>query len=357
MCAIVSKFGGSSTANARRFEQILSIIRRSPQRRCVVLSAPGTDETHAQKVTAMLERCWQMRGQPAELEGAVDAVVHRYACIAQALSIHDVSQFCREEILNALYISRDHTLSRGEYLCAWLFSEFSGFAMLDARELVSFDERSGAVDIDGTLSRFSRVDLSRGPVVLPGFYGSDGTGRVVTFPRNGSDITGALAAAGVGARLYENWTDVPGLMTADPAIVPGARLIRQVGYRQMRQLARCGAQVLHPACLDPVAMAGIPTRLRCTQAPDSFGTLIDEHCNAAQPCLVGKLDAPLPEGCDSALPLARICVFGIREGVVAREAEKMSARFIEGRRDHTRVYFDHRMYESALRGLHQRLLG
>ena len=103
---------------------------------------------------------------------------------------------------------------------------------------------------------------------------NDPLGRIVTFPRNGSDITGALVAAGIGAALYENWTDVPGLMTGDPDTDPEARVIPEIRYADMRKISRSGARVLHPDCLDAVEAAGIPTRIRCTLRPDLPGTLI-----------------------------------------------------------------------------------
>ena len=286
MGCIVCKFGGSSTANGAMLRRVLDILRASPARRCVVLSAPGTDADHGEKVTALLERCWDADGKGPILQ----KIVERYGAIADALSVPGFRDTVKREIEAALGVSRDCLLSRGEYLCALLFSRFSRFPMIDAAKLVAFDA-SGELDEAGTQQNFaSLAGAVNCPVIVPGFYGVDEGGRVHTFPRNGSDITGALAAAGMGAGLYENWTDVPGLMTADPELVPDARLIRQVGYRQMRMLARAGARVLHPACLDPVAMAGIPTRLRCTEQPDSFGTLIDEKVEGIAPCVAGRVE-------------------------------------------------------------------
>ena len=356
MRPIVSKFGGSSTASAERFRQILSIVRQSHARRCVVLSAPGADEAHAIKVTSLLDRCWQQRKAPHRLEGTVAEVVDRFGGIAGDLSAFDIRPLCAEEIGRALYISRDHTLSRGEYLCAALVSAWSGFEALDAAKVVAFDA-AGRLDEGRTLNLIREATRdAAGPVVLPGFYGADPSGRIVTFPRNGSDITGALAAAAMEAGLYENWTDVPGLMTADPAVVPGARLIRQISYRQMRRLARAGARVLHPACLDPVAQAGIPTRLRCTGDPGSFGTLIDDHCVEVVPCLVGCKNAEPPRGCEEKRPLCCVTAFGLRAGDVRRAARRVSPVALSPGRDCTSVYALRADYGEALRMLHRALL-
>ncbi|MBR1821521.1 MAG: aspartate kinase, partial [Clostridia bacterium] len=269
MPILVSKFGGSSTANADCFRRVLEIVRASPSRRCVVLSAPGTDAAHGEKVTALLADCWRLRDDNYERDAAIKRVVSRFAEIAKALGVAGFDAIAAREIEEALSVSEARALSRGEYLCAKLFSRFSGIPMADASEVVVFDS-AGDLDTERTLARFIGLSRKHDRVIVPGFYGADPSGRVRVFPRNGSDITGALAAAGMGAGLYENWTDVPGLMTADPDIAPRARLVPQVSYRQMRALARAGAQVLHPACLDPVVLAGIPTRLRCTMRPESF---------------------------------------------------------------------------------------
>ncbi len=356
MRPIVSKFGGSSTANADCFRQILSIVRQSPARRCVVLSAPGADAEHASKVTSLLDRCWQQRRTPQKLETNLSMVIERFSEIARDLSTFDIRALCAHEIERALYISRDHTLSRGEFLCACLFSAWSGLMALDASKVVAFD-RTGRLDEPGTLTLIREAARkAAGPVVMPGFYGADPSGRIVTFPRNGSDITGALAAAGMEAGLYENWTDVPGLMTADPAIVPSARLIRQISYRQMRQLARSGARVLHPACLDPVAQAGIPTRLRCTCDPESFGTLIDDHCGELAACLAGCRAAEPPRGCNETRALCCVTAYGLRARDVRRAARQVCPVAVEVGREQVAVYAERDGYEQTLRTLHAALL-
>ena len=157
--------------------------------------------------------------------------------------------------------------------CAWLFSRFTGLPFVDAASLVAFDAQ-GEIDLVKTQYQFSALHAGYARAVIPGFYGAAPDGRIRTFPRNGSDITGALCAAGTGSDLYENWSDVPGLMTADPALDPTAAVVPRISYAAMRRLAEQGVPVLHPDSLSPVARAGIPTRLRCTTAPDAPGTLI-----------------------------------------------------------------------------------
>lgn len=352
MRTIVSKFGGSSTANAAQFARILALVRASPARRCVVLSAPGADANHREKVTSLLEECWNSRADAAALERAVSQVARRYSEIATELSMPDIATLVRREVLYAVSISLAHTLSRGEYLCALLFSRWSDIPMADAEGCIAFDE-GGVLDEARTHKRLEALAAGGRRVILPGFYGANPRGRIVTFPRNGSDITGALAAAGMGAALYENWSDVPGLMTADPSIVPGARLIPQVSYRQMRALSRAGAQVLHPACLDPVAMAGIPTRLRCTQRPRCFGTLIDEHTQRDAPCVVGKREAVLPEAVEK---VSRVAAFGLAEAKVRAAVEALHPLAIDVRPGRVEICIPRANYEAAVRRLHRALI-
>lgn len=354
MRTIVTKFGGSSTANAGQFKRILGIMRASPARRCAVLSAPGVDAAHPDKVTTLLEECWVCRNDAGRLARSIDRVAGRFREIAAALSLADPLDLVRREILNAVEISLPHTLSRGEYLCATLFSRYSGIPMVDAAEVIAFDD---AVDLDCVRTRrgFEAIGNQYGTFILPGFYGADPTGDIRTFPRNGSDITGALAAAGLDAGLYENWTDVDGLMTADPSLVPEARLVPMVGYRQMRAMARAGARVLHPACLDPVAMAGIPTRLRNTMNPACFGTLIDEHCDRVMPALALKADAAPPRSSKGS-PMACITAFGLPEDRVRAASEVWQPKYVECDDLSVRVYVDIDMGRECLRGLHHRLI-
>ena len=351
MGIIVSKFGGSSTASASHLKRIERLVRASPARRCVVLSAPGIDGDHQEKVTAMLERCWKLRKCPAACENAVSAVARRFDDLCRGLELPDMTRTMRRTIDRAISVSLPYTLSRGEYLCALVFARYTGLPMADAADLIAFDG-DGVLDEETTRQNIRRLADFDVPVIVPGFYGADPVGRIRILPRNGSDISGALVAAGLDADLYENWSDVPGLMNADPAIVPNARLIPHIGYRQMRALSRAGARVLHPGCLDPVAMAGIPTRLRDTFHPDSFGTLIDERCERIVPCVAGQPDAYLPDG----RPAAKVTVFGAPGDQVLDAAATLAPLGSIAGKDQTVIYFDQKQYKEALCHLHRELI-
>lgn len=261
MGIIACKFGGTSTAGADMFRRIYEILKQNTDRRYVILSAPGRDGD-AGKVTDALYRAWHDRD--------ISNVVKRFNAIARDLG---VQMDFRGEIEPMLHVSEAATVSRGEYLCAKLFSEWSGLPFADAADVIFFD-KAGQIDYERTYRALRDMAKSFPGAVIPGFYGSGPGGEIVTFPRNGSDITGALVAAGVGAALYENWTDVPGLMTGDPAVDPNARVIPSISYADIRRMSADAAQVLHPDCLDAVERARIPTRIRCTMQPDAPGTLI-----------------------------------------------------------------------------------
>ena len=289
MSIIVSKFGGSSTANAEMFLRIRDILDESESRRYIVLSAPGVCPGCHEKITNLLYQCYEEAASGHDIGQLIQVIQLRFSKIAHDLAIPDIDDLIEMEIRNAVMISPEHTASRGEYLCARLFSQWSGIPMLDASALVAFHQ-DGRLNFGRTIKQFSDMAHDHERLIIPGFYGARPDHSITTFTRNGSDVTGALAAAGVGADLYENWTDVEGFMSADPAIVPSARLNPQVSYRQMRALSRAGARVLHPDCLDPVSLADIPTRLRSTLQPENFGTLITNHFERTVPCVTGKPD-------------------------------------------------------------------
>ena len=359
MGVIAAKFGGSSAADAAGFRRISRIVSQSDQRRIIVLSAPGSAEGQEEKMTELLERCWQRhrRGLPAI--DLVERAARRYDGIARELGLPSVRGAVRREIRRALRAGEADVLSRGESLCAALFSRYTGIPVLDAAQLIAFDE-NGEPDEPRTLRRIERAARENDRFILPGFYGAMPDGSIATFPRNGSDISGALAAAGANAALYENWTDVPGLMTADPGIVPGARLIPQISYRQMRRLARAGAQVLHPECLDPVASAGIPTRLRSTLRPECFGTLIDDRCGGTVPCVAVRTlseEEDVQEGFLRSAGVACATAFGLDAPRVAAAAEAVRPLRVSEERDEARFYVPAECAQAAVRRLHAFLPG
>ena len=167
----------------------------------------------------------------------------------------------------------DYAASRGEFLNGLLLARCLGYEFVDAAELIRFDDR-GRLDEGPTYARIAERLTRDTRAVVPGFYGSDPAGGVKTFSRGGSDVSGAILARGVHAELYENWTDVSGLLMTDPRIVDNPRTIDRLTYRELRELSYSGATVLHDMAVFPVRQAGIPVQIRNTNRPEDPGTQI-----------------------------------------------------------------------------------
>jgi len=148
------------------------------------------------------------------------------------------------------------------------------FEFVDAADWIRFN-MDGSVDKEFSYDALKKLGSGKG-IVIPGFYGAMPDGRIRTFTRGGSDITGALAAAALDADVYENWTDVSGILMADPRIVDDPQPIPEVTYDELRELSYAGAQVLHEGTILPVREKGIPVNIRNTNAPNDRGTFIQE---------------------------------------------------------------------------------
>ena len=278
MSVKVVKFGGSSLADADHFRQVARIIGDDPTRRYVVPSAPGKREKGDTKVTDLLYQCYELikaREPRSVIDAAYDKITARYnAIIADLGMTFDLSGEL-EYVKNAMLHSsgRDYAASRGEYLNAMILAKYLGYEFVDAENVIFFKD-NGTLDEEKTNDALAE-ELSRTPrAVIPGFYGAMPNGTIKTFSRGGSDITGSIVARAVKADLYENWTDVSGFMMADPRIVKDPLIIKEITYRELRELSYMGATVLHEDSIFPVRKAGIPTNIRNTNDPSHPGTMI-----------------------------------------------------------------------------------
>ncbi len=278
---IVCKFGGTSLADARRFARVAEIVRRDGRRRYVVASAPGKRFDEDVKVTDRLIAAYAAEGAERldALEGARD--VFRAIADGLALRSYETELATLDE---AAATSRDMSASRGEWLCAKALADYLGLPFVDAAELFLFED--GILNVEKSYARIRA--LPAGGAVIPGFYGADRSGRVVTFPRGGSDITGAHIAAALNAALYENWTDVDGFRAADPRLVPDAAAIPFLSYQQARVFSRLGAGVLHHDCVAPVERANVPISVKNTFRPDAPGTRISRGARWDGPFLAAS---------------------------------------------------------------------
>lgn len=281
MSVKVVKFGGSSLADAEHFRQVAAVIKADPSRRYVIPSAPGKREKSDTKVTDMLYRCYDLIKTHASTESinhCYNEIRARYTGIISDLGmdfdIEGELDFIKNAMLHAA--GRDFAASRGEYLNALILAKYLGFDFIDAENVIFFKE-NGTLDEERTNAELS-AELDRHTyAVIPGFYGGTPNGTVKTFSRGGSDVTGSIVAKAAKADLYENWTDVSGFMMADPRVVENPCIIKEITYRELRELSYMGATVLHEDAVFPVRTAGIPINIRNTNRPDDEGTMIVSH--------------------------------------------------------------------------------
>ena len=275
MGVIVTKFGGSSLADAGQFQKVKNILLADERRRFVVPSAPGKREEDDEKVTDMLYACHDRAALGENVEAVFDRLRGRFLGISQALGLSLDMNAELDKVFFALQNgqTRDFAASRGEFLSGMMLANYLGWEFIDAAEVICFDNQ-GVFDQERTQELLSRRLAGVERAVIPGFYGSLPNGKVKTFSRGGSDISGAIVARAAGAELYENWTDVPGFLMADPRIVKRPKEISVITYRELRELAYMGATVLHDEAIFPVRAAGIPITLRNTHDPSAPGTMI-----------------------------------------------------------------------------------
>ena len=273
----VAKFGGSSVAGSEQFRKVRDIVLSDEERKIVVISAAGKRFSEDHKLTDLLYLCHAHLTYGVSCDDILATIRQRFADIRAELGLSYDVEGAFEELKGRLNrdFPVDELVSRGEYFTSRLMAEYLGCTFVDAAECIFFGP-DGQVDRERTYAAIRAAYDKYGRIVLPGFYGVLPNGRIKVMSRGGSDITGALAAAAIDAELYENWTDVSGILMADPRIVPDPRPISRVTYGELRELAYMGASVLHEESIRPVKEKGIALNIRNTNRPQDRGTLILE---------------------------------------------------------------------------------
>ena len=262
-------------ANSATITQVADIVRADNERRYVVVSAPGKRTSADIKVTDALYACHRERAEKGSCKEAFAVIRKRFLDIEKELGI-DISVSSELDAIEKAIdagASADYTASRGEYLSARVLAALLGYEFVDTASLIKFD-KDGALLLDLSLDNIRDRLASVDRAVLPGFYGTDNENEIKTFSRGGSDISGAIVARAMSASVYENWTDVDGFLTADPRIVKDPDIISCLSYKELRELAYMGAEVLHPESVFPVRTAGIPINIKNTFNPSAAGTMI-----------------------------------------------------------------------------------
>lgn len=271
----VVKFGGSSLASAKQFKKVGNIIRSDKDRKFVVPSAPGKRFDGDTKVTDMLYDCYASVELGEDFSEKLERIKERYNDIITGLeldySLDDEFEAIAENFKAGAGV--DYAASRGEYLNGKVLAAYLGYEFIDSATVIRFDE-DGVFDAELTNRMMSKKLATCENAVIPGFYGAFADGRINTFSRGGSDITGSIVARALKADLYENWTDVSGFLVTDPRIIENPEVVDMITYRELRELSYMGASVLHEEAIFPVRKAGIPINIKNTNHPEDPGTMI-----------------------------------------------------------------------------------
>ena len=277
----VVKFGGSSVADANQIKKVKEILYSEDSRKYCVVSAAGKRNSNDEKITDLLISAFEYKSDENKQDGILNKVYNRYKNIIDELNINfDLDA----EFLNIKRIAKtetkvDYLASRGEFLSAKIIALYVDGIFLDMENLIIFDDdrkvnyEISYENINREINNIEKVN-NNPKIVIPGFYGSDKTGNIITFSRGGSDITGALVSRAMEVEVYENWTDVSGVMFEDPRLVKDAKPIEYITYAELRELSYMGASVLHEETLYPVSKAGIPVHILNTNRPNDKGTMI-----------------------------------------------------------------------------------
>lgn len=290
----ISKFGGSSVADAGQIKKVVNIINSDPSRRVIVVSAPGKRSSNDVKVTDLLITLYDKVTANIDYNDALDAVLKRFESIIDDLSIHS-SLIDKFRIQLTDYISRyaaqperlmDALKSSGEDFNAQVIAEYNqslghSTIYLSPKDIGLYvtDEPSHAMVLNESYAHIQSSMPKDTIVIMPGFFGYSLNHDIVTFSRGGSDLTGAIMARALDAELYENFTDVSGIFSANPTLIDQPKPIEILTYDEMRELAYGGFNVFHEEAFAPLYGLDIPVAIKNTNRPDDKGTLIvaDHH--------------------------------------------------------------------------------
>lgn len=284
----VVKFGGSSLSNEAQFKKVRDIVLSSPERRIVVVSALGKRNSSDSKITDLLYILNAHIKYSVPYEDIWKMIETRFVEVKESLNLgFDISSelaSLKSELKSG--ISEDYLVSRGEYLTARLMADYLGYDFVDAKDIIRFNYE-GKIDFEATSQLVNDAFSKSTKIVVPGFYGAYPKGDIKLLSRGGSDVTGSILASSLKADLYENWTDVSGILVADPRIVKNPKAIKEITYHELRELSYMGANVLHEETIFPVQELNIPINIKNTNSPSDPGTLILNECSENDQAITG----------------------------------------------------------------------
>lgn len=284
----VAKFGGSSVADAEQLKKVATIIQADEQRRVIIVSAPGKRHEDDVKVTDLLIELGESYQKNKSYDAELSNVIDRFQSIIDELNLSNkaleqIETGVKETFLTEgdLNFKLEAIKAIGEDTLAQILSEYLQSLGINARYLnpkdaglILSDQPGGAQILEESFEKIYRLREYEEILIIPGFFGYTSTGKLVTFSRGGSDITGSIIAAGIEAELYENFTDVDSVYCVNPSIVKNPKEITSLTYKEMRELSYAGFSVFHAEALIPAVRAEIPVCIKNTNNPDGIGTLI-----------------------------------------------------------------------------------
>lgn len=287
---VVDKFGGSSVASSVQFSKVKNIVTSNNNRSVVIVSALGKRKKEDSKITDLLYLLHAHIKYSVPFDNIFNMIKERYIEVRDELKlsykIEDDFESLKKELNKN--ISQDYLVSRGEYFCAKLMASYLGYTFVDAKELICFDYNGKINDEKTTKAikeKYEKLEGSK--IVIPGFYGSYPNGEIHLLSRGGSDITGSLVAKALNASIYENWTDVSGILMADPRIIDSPKRINEITYDELREMSYMGANVLHEETIFPVQEMNIPINILNTNDPSNPGTIITKNCTDVSQVITG----------------------------------------------------------------------
>lgn len=285
----VVKFGGTSLSSAKQLEKVFNIVKKDKDRRIVVVSAPGKRYKDDIKVTDLLIELANLALENKQYESVLNTIKQRYLDMIDELEIKEAIFPAIEENLNHL-LNQDKSQpsyfmdalkasgedNHAKLVAAYFRKKGLKAIYINPKEAGFYvsDEPGNANVLPESYDNLARLADYEEIIVFPGFFGYTEQGKVVTFSRGGSDITGAIVAKAVKAHMYENFTDVDGICVANPNIVENPIKLQYMTYREMRELSYAGFSVFHDEALQPAFSEGIPVRVKNTNNPSASGTLI-----------------------------------------------------------------------------------
>lgn len=290
----VSKFGGTSVANSEQIKKVVNIINSDDERKIVVVSAPGKRFKEDIKTTDLLIRLYEKVINQLDYSNKLNQIVDRYEEIVTELNMdRSILDEIKRHLLNLIDVYHDKPerlldglKSCGEDFNAQLIAQYNNqlghpTRYLSPKEagIIVTDEPGNAMILESSYENIYKLREYDEKLIIPGFFGYSENGDIVTFPRGGSDITGAILARGIKASLYENFTDVSGIFRANPTVVSQPEVIPEITYREMRELSYAGFGVFHDEALEPLYKDRIPVVIKNTNRPTDKGTYIVSERN------------------------------------------------------------------------------